>query len=76
MSPEGDFETNPHAFGEKWRVIDQFAMPFPYDDDKMSSMRLVDYCSLDRKKKSVSEVLCNKLKTGNFKGILLCYKII
>lgn len=68
MTPEGDIETNPTAFGEKWRVIDDSVT---VDPGKEEEKPFIDKCQIDRVKKAESERLCNTLRTGAFKSEFL-----
>lgn len=65
MTPEGDIESNPHAFGEKWRVIDKSIVADPVEVEPMKPY--IDQCQVDRAKKAEAERLCNTLRTGIFK---------
>jgi hypothetical protein len=74
MTPEGDIETNPHAFGEKWRVIDRSIANDLVQVEEQKPF--INQCQVDRTKKAEAERLCNTLRTGIFKRILLTAFII
>lgn len=62
-------ETNPHAFGDKWRVIEHVSVALPHGEITLGPEMYVDRCFLNRKKKAASERMCNKLRIGKFKGM-------
>jgi hypothetical protein len=68
MTPEGDIETNPHAFGEKWRVIDKSIAMEPMKVEPTKPF--INQCQVDRAKKAEAERLCNTLRTGIFKRMI------
>jgi len=69
MTPEGDVETNTHAFGEKWRVIDRVTVAgFQNEEPYVDTKPFVDLCETDKKKKEETEKLCNKLNEGVFRS--------
>jgi hypothetical protein len=75
MTPEGDIETNPHAFGEKWRVIDRSIAKDLVQVEEQKPF--INQCQVDRTKKAEAERLCNTLRTGIFKRIQPnCFKYL
>jgi hypothetical protein len=76
ITPEGNIETNAHAFGEKWRVIDQvmeagLQNEEPYVDTKP----FVDQCETNKKKRAESKSRCSVLKEGIFKSMRVASSI-